>query len=96
MISLFILLPLYILGIQYERGGWWNLLLPITFIAWVIDVILNYTELALLMLDYPQRGEFTFSKRLSRIKQEQGKRGKLAQWISRILDAIAPSGKHIL
>jgi hypothetical protein len=95
VISVFLLLPLYAVGIQVERGGAWLLLWPITGIALVLDVILNFTELALLTLDLPAWGEWTFSKRLSRLKAAGGWRGDLARYIKRGLDAIAPSGLHI-
>lgn len=87
---------LYPIAIQYERGGWWNLILPITLVALVVDIIANYTELSILTLDFPKEGEYTFSQRLVRLNKEEGKRGIIARYITRILDAIAPSGKHIV
>lgn len=95
MISIFILLPLYAIGIQFERGGLWRIVLPVTFVALVLDVVLNYTELALLTLDFPSKNEFTFSQRLARLRYDSGWRGDTARYIARSLDAIAPSGKHI-
>lgn len=86
---------LYPIAIQYERGGWWLLLLPITVIALVVDIIANYTELALLTLDFPKAGEYTFSTRLERLQYSSGWRGKVCFKVARILDAIAPSGVHI-
>lgn len=96
MIAISLLLPLYAIGIQYKRGGWWLLALPFAVIALAIDVLLNYTELALLTLDFPQKGEWTFSTRLSRVCREEGKRGSVCRYITKVLDAIDPSGKHIL
>lgn len=95
MISVFILLPLYAVGIQYERKGVWYVVLPVTVVALVLDFLLNYTELALLTWDYPMRGEFTFSTRLKRLKSADGWRGSVARYIARALDAIAPSGVHV-
>ena len=95
MISIFILLPLYFISIQYERGGFWKLLFPIAVLAFIIDVVLNYTELALLTLDIPRKGETTFSKRLARLRYNTDWRGSFARYITTCLDAIAPSGKHI-
>lgn len=87
---------LYPIAIQYERGGWWRAVLPITAIALIVDVIANYTELALLTWDFPKAGEYTFSQRLVRLNKEEGFRGIMAQYITKILDVIAPSGKHIV
>jgi hypothetical protein len=95
MISIVILLPLYFISIQYERRGLWKLLFPIAAIAFIIDVVLNYTELALLTLDFPRKGETTFSRRLARLRYNTDWRGSFARYITTCLDAIAPSGKHI-
>ena len=95
MISIFILLPLYFISVQYERGGIWSLLFPIVLISLIIDVVLNYTELAILTLDMPKYGEWTFSKRLSRLQYNEGWRGHFARYIANCLNQIAPSGKHI-
>ena len=96
MISIFLLLPLYAIGIQVERGGWWLILLPVTAVALLLDVLLNYTELALLTLDRPRSGEWTFSTRLSRLYNSEGWRGHFARYLKRGLDAIAPGGLHII
>lgn len=95
MISVFVLLPLYAVGIQYERKGVWYVVLPVTVVALALDAVLNYTELALLTWDWPMRGEFTFSTRLKRLKNATGWRGEVARYIARCLDAIAPSGHHV-
>lgn len=87
---------LYPIAIQYERGGLWRAVLPITCFALLVDVIANHTELALLTLDFPRRGEWTFSQRLVRLRFNAFWRGDLAQYLCRVLDAVAPSGKHIV
>ena len=87
---------LYPIAIQYERGGWWRAMFPITAIALIVDIIANYTELALLTWDFPKAGEYTFSQRLVRLNKEDGFRGIMARYITKILDVIAPSGKHIV
>lgn len=65
MLSL-ILLLIYPASIKRIRvGGPWRwLALP----AGILDVLANYTELALLTWDFPKRGEYTFSMRLRRIQ----------------------------
>ena len=94
---------LYPLAIQYERGGWWRCVLPVTLLALIVDVIANWTELALLsqqarrmgLWDWPRLGEWTFSTRLKRLRYNDDWRGDVGRYIARVLDAIAPSGKHI-
>jgi hypothetical protein len=86
---------LYPLAVQYERGGWWRVLAPVTLFALVIDIIGNYTELALLTWDFPKRGEYTFSTRLKRLQYDLSWRGELAQSIVAYLNYFAPNGKHV-
>ena len=95
MISVLFLLPLYAIGIQYQRGGGWYIVVPVVLIALILDFLLNFTELAVLTLDFPRMGEWTFSTRLSRLKLNTDWRGDVARYIKRCLDAIAPSGLHI-
>lgn len=90
-----LLLILYFIGIQYQRDGWWLLVLPITLLAFVLDVFLNFTELALLTWDFPRKGEWTFSTRLARLRNSEGWQGTQARYFIRCLDAIAPNGKHV-
>lgn len=90
-----LLIVLYCFGIQYERGGWWRLLLPLVFVGLILDVLANYTELALLTLDFPRKGEYTFSSRLARLRSNPDWRGGFARYIAGCLDTIAPSGKHV-
>ena len=90
-----VLAILYPLAIQYERGGWWRVVAPVTLIALVIDVIANHTELAILTLDFPKSGEWTFSQRLNRLNNDHGWRGVAGRFITNYLDFFDPDGKHI-
>ena len=90
-----ILAMLYPIAIQYERGGLFRLLLPITIAALIIDVVLNYTTLAILTWDRPCKGEWTFSKRLKRLKTDAGWRGKAVAPIIKYLNRFAPDGNHV-
>ena len=85
----------YIVGIQYERGGWWRLVAPVTVAFLMLNVLLNFTLLALITLDLPRKGETTFSKRLKRLQFDLGWRGKLALAIKSVLDRFDPDGVHI-
>ena len=90
-----ILAILYPLAIQYTRGGWWVLVTPLTIIALILDILCNYTELALLTWDWPKKGELTFSQRCHRMKSEDTWGGKVARFIEPYLDYFDPSGDHI-
>ena len=85
---------LYIPAIQVERGGWWLVLTPIALVTLVIDVIANYTELALITWDYPQKREYTFSTRLLRLKHDNGLRGRFARSVIAYLNYFDPQGNH--
>ena len=96
LFSPLILYALYAIGIQYKRGGWWRLVLPVTGIALVLDVALNYTVLAVLTWDRPRHGEWTFSKRLKRLRFNIDWRGPLALFIAQeMLDPLEPDGQHV-
>ena len=96
MISLLILWPLYIIGIQAERGGWWRVITPITLVAAVLDIALNYTELTVLTWDRPRHGEYTFSVRLERLQRRGDWRGTIARFIEKyMLGPFDPDGYHV-
>ena len=86
---------LYPFAMLYKRGGWWQIVYVITLPAYVLDIIVNYTELALLTWDFPRKGEYTFSKRLQRLQYNTDFRGWIAHKIIPFLDYFDPEGKHI-
>lgn len=94
MISLFILLPLYCLTVQAERGGWWRLAYLLWPLAALVDVVLNYSEWTLMFWEKPGKGQYTVTKRLSALKPNQTWKGSVARYVCPILDQIAPSGCH--
>jgi predicted metal-dependent hydrolase len=91
-----ILALLYPIAIQVERGGWWYLLAPVTLIVLLVDVIANYTELALLTLDWPKSGEWTFSTRCKRLQHDTGWRGRIARVVRDYTNFFDPQGEHIV
>lgn len=95
MASPLLLLALYAIGIQYQRGGWWRVVLPVTLVTFVFDVVMNYTVLAIITWDRPAPGEYTFSKRLRRLIKRTDWRGTVAWRIKLILDYFDPDGAHI-
>jgi hypothetical protein len=90
-----LLLILYPFAIQVERGGLWRLMLPVTVLALVVDVIANYTELALLTWDWPTRNEWTFSTRCVRLQYYPGWRGAVARATQAYTNYFDPQGDHI-
>lgn len=86
---------LYPFAIQVERKGWWYLSAPVTLIALTVDVIANYTELALLTWDWPQRGEWTFSTRCLRLKYDSTWRGVIARGVRDYCNYFSPTHDHI-
>lgn len=81
-----ILALLYPIAVQYERGGWWRLVFPVTLVALIIDVWCNYTELALITWDWPAKREYTFSTRLLRLRYYSGWRGWFARKVAKYLN----------
>lgn len=81
---------LFPLAIQYKRGGWF---LPLTLLAGVLlvfDVLINFTSLALLTLDVPRQGEWTFSQRLARLIHRTDWRGNIARRTAAYLNHFDP------
>lgn len=83
----FLFIPL---ALQYERGGWWRLVAPITLAALIIDVLANYTVLALLTWDWPARGEWTFSTRCVRLQYYPTFGGRVARWTKAYCNFFRP------
>lgn len=93
MISILFLLPVYFIIIQAERGGVWRVLYLLWPFAWLLDVLCNAIEMTLVFAELPQ--EFTLSNRIKRLKLDPYWRGDVARYLARVLDAIAPSERHI-
>jgi len=74
---------LYPLAIQYQRSGYWRILAPLTLFTAIVDVVANYTELAVLTFDFPRTGETTFSKRCARLIHQDGWAGSVGRLTQR-------------
>ncbi len=96
MFSIFLLLPLYFIGIQYERGGWWRSFALVAIIAWILDIILNYIEFTIFLQQLPHYKDYTISMRMRRLRDSEDDywQNRFARYIAKVLDVIAPSGKH--
>lgn len=96
----FLYLPLllalsYPVAIQYERGGWWRLLLPFTALTALVDVWLNWTTFSLYLWSAPARREYTLSQHLERLVFDAGLRGIAARAIARYTNRFDPTPPHI-
>jgi len=94
--SILLMWALYIVGVQYKRGGAWLAMYPVAFAALVLDWAMNYTIFAVMLWDFPRKGEWTFSTRLERLVRSTGWRQVLAQAIAHyMLDPFNPDGVHV-
>lgn len=57
VLSIPLLWVLYVIGIQYQRGGWWRVCLVAALPAIVLNVVMNFTVLALITWDWPRKGD---------------------------------------
>ena len=73
-----LILPTIILIATFERALLGNSK-PLLLVAFIADVVANFSTLALLFWDWPQYGEWTFSKRLPRLCNLPGWRGRFAR-----------------
>lgn len=85
----------YPIVIQYKRGGfWWVLAIP-GVLVWLIDVIANYTEWAI-VFGWPAKGDHTITNRLKTmlVSDPFESRRAFALGVLTVLDACEPDGKH--
>lgn len=84
----------YPLGIQYKQGGLYWACAPFAALIWLIDVLANYTEMAL-VFGWPESGDHTISARVRRMRNSPlESRRNLAALLQTYLDACEPDGKH--
>jgi hypothetical protein len=90
-----LMLVLYAIGIQYERGGLWSVCMFIAAIGYVFDVFLQYTLAQVYFWEIAPQGEATISARLARLIERKDWRGDVARRLASTLNRLAPSGNHI-
>ena len=90
-----LLAALYPIAIQYERGGWWRLLLPLTAAVALLDVWLNWTTFSLYLASAPRKREYTLSQHLERLVFDPGWRGYIARAVARYTNWPDPTPPHI-
>lgn len=68
---------------------------PLLLIGGALDILLNYTVVSLLFLEWPPFREWTISARLTRYVHAAGWRGRVARWVCQhLLDTFDPTGAH--
>lgn len=94
---------LYPLAIQYERGGFFYIVVPFfTVPALIIDIFMNITFITIIYGELPfkystflGRPEITYSDRLERWVDVDNELGDTSRFVAKWLNRIAPSKKHI-
>lgn len=87
---------LYSLAIQYKKGGAWEICRLLVVPTIVLNMLANYTELALIF-GKPRPKEYTISRRVRRMANDPNEipsRRELARMVQVFLDAAEPDGKH--
>jgi len=91
---LLILLKPGLLCLSNPKRYWY--MLPLLALAWVVDMLANWTTLSLVTGDgFPRRGEWTFSQRLPRLCRTAGPDMLLYIEIAMKLNRIDPLHTHI-
>jgi hypothetical protein len=97
-----ILMALYPIAIQYERGGYWQVFYLIAIPALIVDFVANVIPLSIIFWERPfhfsptlYRTEMTFSDRLERLVTFSNWKGSTSRFIAKTLNTIAPSKVHI-
>lgn len=85
---------LYVIGIQYERGGAWRVLLPFTVLVLLLSWAINQT-IGRLVYGKPLTWRETFSKHTSRMVFVQNWRGRFARLIAALLNFASPNENHV-
>ena len=84
----------YPVAIQSKRKGPWLVLLPLTLLVWLVDVVANYTEWAI-VFGWPKKGDRTITARLKSMQADPlESRRAWAQLVQVYLDACEPDGRH--
>lgn len=90
-----LMLVLYAIGIQYERGGLWSVCAVVALMGYVFDVLMQYTLAQVYFWEIAPQGEATISQRLARLIERKDWRWDIARRLASILNRMAPSGVHI-
>ena len=93
--AILLLLVLYIIFVQHQRGPKCDWLKWVAIIAVPLDWFLNRTAFALLLWYWPTWKEVTFSTVIQNRQIEQTRRGAVFRLIARFLNWIDPLHKHI-
>ncbi len=92
--ALLLMLAVYAVGVQYQRGGAWRVVLPVTAVALLMSIALNQT-LARVIYGRPAHWRETFSKHTARMQAATGLRGRTARLVAALLNFFAHDERHI-
>lgn len=90
-----VMLVLYAVWVQSERGGIFKLLEVVAIVGYPWDWLLQHTLAPFYFWERTRKGESTVSMRLARLVNDTGWRGVWARRLAWLLNAMAPSGRHI-
>lgn len=88
------MLAIYAIGVQYERGGAWKLVFPVTLLALLMSWALNQT-LGRLLYGTPASWRETFSKHTERTTHLMSWRGRVARLMAAVLNFFSHDELHI-
>ena len=89
-----VLLALYSIYIQHERGGWWDFCWLACVVFYPFNMLVAHTVFPLAMWRKPRHGEIFVSRQIAAMLNDTGWRGNIARRLAYILNTIAPSGDH--
>lgn len=90
-----LMLLLYFVYIQHERGGLWRVCEAVAIIGYPYDALLQYTLFQFYFWEIAPRGESTISMRLGRIVTRSDWRGIWARRLAWLLNWMSPKGVHV-
>jgi len=90
--TLCLILHWALLGYEQPKKYWY--LIPVTLVAFVLDVIICFTTWRLISGPI-EKSEWTISKTLERLCKTEGVRQNLFIEIAKEINRQSPSGKHI-
>lgn len=90
-----LMLLLYFIYIQHERGGLWKACELVAVIGYPYDVLLQYTLFQVYFWEIAPLGETTISMRLARLVSRRDWRGIWARRLAWLLNKLSPKGVHV-
>jgi hypothetical protein len=90
-----LMLALYAIWVQHERGGIFEVLQLVAFVGYPWDWLLQYTLAQVYFWEIAPRGESTISMRLGRLVSRTDWRGIWSRRLAWLLNWMSPKGVHV-